>query len=92
MQSLENRKQVIEKQYKMFIQEKQKCLQQQNDIEIKIKQLRNKRTQLLQTLDELENTAVREITNVEDLVRYTLSNVSIRLEYKSFRIQKLLIM
>lgn len=68
--SLEDRKQVVNGQREVFLQEKQRFLRQQNDIEAKIKQLREKRAQLLRALDELENIADRETVNVEDLVRY----------------------
>lgn len=60
---------MTERQYEVFAQEKQKFLKQQNEIEVKIRQLRNKRAQLLRALDELEGTADRETANVEDLVR-----------------------
>lgn len=65
---MENRKNLAQKQYDVFVQEKRRLLKEQNEIEMKIKQLRGKRAELLQKLDELESSTVREITTVDDLV------------------------
>lgn len=74
-------KRSVQNQYDLLMEEKQKRLRQKADIETKIRQLRDTRTQLLQRLDESDNANDREVVSVEDLVWHVTLNFAV---YRKF--------